>query len=46
MDGLLDDAEKGPQKVEKTAEQPRHRKPGQMRPLNPIPKFTPQREEE
>ena len=46
MDGLLDDAEKGPQKVEKPTEQPRHRKPGQMRPLNPIPKFTPQREED
>jgi hypothetical protein len=46
MDGLLDDAEKGPKKVEEPAEQPRHRKPGQMRPLKPIPKFAPQREEE
>lgn len=46
MDGLLDAAEAGPQRGEKPAEQPRQRKPGQMRPLKPIPKFTPQREEE
>ena len=46
MDGLLDAAEKGPQKEEKPTEQPRQRKPGQMRPLKPIPKFAPQREEE
>ena len=46
MDGLLDTAEAGPQRGEKPTEQPRQRKPGQMRPLKPIPKFTPQREEE
>ena len=46
MDNLLDAAERGPQREEKRAEQPRQRKPGQMQPLKPIPKFAPQREEE
>jgi hypothetical protein len=46
MDALLDDAEKGPLKEEKLREQPRQRKPGQIAPLNPIPKFAPQRNEE
>ncbi|MDP8971608.1 MAG: hypothetical protein M3N45_00200 [Actinomycetota bacterium] len=46
MDSLLDAVEEGPQREEKAPEQPRQRKPGQMRPLKPIPKFTPQREEE
>ena len=46
MDAFLAVAVKGPQKVEKPAEQPGQRKPGQVRPLKPIPKFAPQREEE
>jgi hypothetical protein len=46
MDGLLDAAEEGPHREEQPPEQPRERKPGQIRPLNPIPKFIPQRKEE
>ncbi len=46
LDSLLDAAEQGPYKEEKTREHPRQYKPGQIRPLNPIPKFAPQREEE
>ena len=46
MDALLDASEQDSSKEEKPREQPRQRKPGQMRPLKPIPKFTPQRDEE
>jgi hypothetical protein len=46
MDGLLDAAEDRPGKEEKPREQPRQRKPGQIKPLNPIPKFAPQRKED
>ncbi len=40
MDGLLDAAEEGPPKKE-PSEQPRHRPPGQIQALEPIPKFKP-----
>jgi hypothetical protein len=46
MDGLIDAAEVCPQREEKPTEQPRERKPGQIRPLKPIPRFAPQRKEE
>jgi hypothetical protein len=46
MDGLIDATEVGPQREEKPTEQPRERKPGQIRPLKPIPRFAPQRKEE
>jgi hypothetical protein len=46
MDSLLDAAEEGPQREEKPPEKPRERKPGQILPLKPIPRFTPQRKEE
>lgn len=42
MDGLLDAAEEGPpREAEPPSEQPRARPPGQIRRLNPIPKFKP-----
>lgn len=41
MDSLLDTAEKGPPREEESpSEQPQTRSPGQIRRLNPIPKFT------
>ena len=41
MDGLLDAVEGGPQgEEEEQPEQPRDRKPGQLQPLEPLPKFT------
>lgn len=46
MDSLLDAAEDRPGKEEKQREQPRQYKPGQIKPLNPIPKFAPQRKED
>ncbi len=46
MDSLIDAAEEGPRNEEKPSEHPRPHKPGRIRPLNPIPKFTPQRKEE
>ncbi len=46
MDSLIDAAEEGSRNEEKPGEHPRQYKPGRIRPLNPIPKFTPQRKEE
>ncbi len=46
MDLLLDDAEEGPSKERKPSEQPRRRKPGQIRSLKPIPKFAPEQQDE
>jgi hypothetical protein len=46
MDSLLDAAEEGPRREEKPPEQPRDRKPGRIRPLKPIPRFSPQRKED
>jgi hypothetical protein len=41
MDSLLDAIEQGPPRDEEPLEQPHERKPGQIRPLKPIPKFAP-----
>lgn len=49
LDGILDAAEKGPPEEEEEGppeQQPRGRQPGQIRRLEPIPKFTPQLEDE
>jgi hypothetical protein len=41
MDSLLDATEEAPPGEEEPFEQPQERKPGQIRPLKPIPKFAP-----
>ncbi|MDQ3913226.1 MAG: hypothetical protein M3305_15935 [Actinomycetota bacterium] len=46
MDSLLDAAEKGPPKDEEPSEERGDLKPGQIRRLKPIPRFTLQQEEE